>query len=416
MSESYTRSKYHLLVVGNIVLFLNGMAIFCVNPVFPSKGMEHGLSKVQIGLLMAVSNYFASMGGPLSAKFGSYISVMASYNIGAILMGLSIGCFGWIDLLSSNTNVFFTWVLLLRAATGVAESLILISMMTKIMDTFPNQRGLVIGTSETSLASGLIFGSALSIQLVSKFTFYLPYLIIGSLHLIMIPIANCFASRAQREYVKLDSDTRMVPIGTLLTKPLVMLPIISNFFANFALGSLYALTEYRAQQLDLSPTIYTTFFVIYGLTTLIFRPLGGMCCDADPPTPIYWNLFFDSGGIIGFLLIGPISQLWDGGRDWFFISSTVFFGLLNCCLIATCSRAQNGVGLSGLPMNEKISQRVQSLWATLFFLGLGMGSHVSGYLISVMSFNNIMITNAAIALVAFFIDLFALCISTKGRT
>ncbi|TRY74902.1 hypothetical protein TCAL_07095, partial [Tigriopus californicus] len=232
-------------------------------------------------------------------------------------------------------------------------------MLTKIMDAFPSQRGLVIGTTETSLACGLIFGSSLSIQLVTRFAFYLPFLIIGCLHLAMIPIANWVASRWKRQYSKLDVDMEIVPVATLLKTPHVMLPIISNFFANFTLGSLFALIEYRSLQLDLSPTTFTLFFVFFGMTTLVFRPLGGIICDTDPPTPIYWNLFFDFGGIIGFLLIGPISHLCIGAKDWLFVCSTLFFGLLNCCLIATCSRAQHGVALASLHMNELVSQRVQ---------------------------------------------------------
>lgn len=96
-----------------------------------------------------------------------------------------------------------------------------------------------------------------------------------------------------------------------------------------------------------------------GRSLILIKTIVLQCCDAAHPTPIYWNLLFDFGGIIGFLLIGPVSSFLSYSADWFFLGSTLFFGLLNCCLIATCSRAQNGVFLANLPMNEPTSQRVQ---------------------------------------------------------
>eukprot|EP00095_Tigriopus_kingsejongensis_P009991 maker-scaffold984_size73453-snap-gene-0.16 protein:Tk09991 transcript:maker-scaffold984_size73453-snap-gene-0.16-mRNA-1 annotation:"mfs-type transporter slc18b1-like" len=146
---------YGLQIVSFWMFILIGMGAFSVNPVFPQEGLAFGASIAQCGFVVGMSDFFSFLTGPMIVKYGSRMSLMRLYNVGAVLMAVGLTLFGTITY-SPNTLTFLIVSGFLRATNGIGESITVCSLMTKLMHVLPQKRGQILGTAQTAIGIGFL--------------------------------------------------------------------------------------------------------------------------------------------------------------------------------------------------------------------------------------------------------------------
>jgi MFS family permease len=238
-------------------------------------------SSFELGKL--VCSFFGTV---LTAHFGRYAVLVT----GVLLSASFSACFGIIPEITDNTGLMSVLLIVSRLLLGCGVALAQQSIYAILSDSFPESRGLVVGSANSMVAIGYMVGPAVGGALFTLGGFRLPFLVVGSLvGLCVAPIIALYPKRAGSEPTP-DSTARpaeevatkkAVTQGVLVAQPAEVwtLAVIQVFYmAKWAWWDVY-ITEWCLSEFDLSILQASLCITLLAGMFGVLTPLSGILGD-----------------------------------------------------------------------------------------------------------------------------------------
>ncbi|XP_042301359.1 MFS-type transporter SLC18B1 isoform X3 [Sceloporus undulatus] len=293
---------------------------------------------------------------------------------GMFVSGFITVLFGLLDR-APDGPIFIGLCFLVRAVDAIGFAAAMTSSFSILAKAFPNNIATVLGSLEIFTGLGLVLGPPLGGFLYQSFGYEVPFIVLGSLVLLLVPLYMYILP-------KYDSTPSKDSFWKLVVIPKIILLSLTIFSLSACLGfldptmSLFVLEKFRL------PAGYIGLvFLGLALSYSLSSPLIGFLSDTKPHLR-KWLLTF--GGLLTalcYFLLGPAPILHIESKLWLFVlmlvlvgfslgmsSMPVFPEILSC---AYENGFEEGLSLLGL---------VSGLFSAIWSLGSFVGPTLGGFL------------------------------------
>ncbi|CAI5695847.1 unnamed protein product [Oreochromis niloticus] len=408
--QRFTRKEILTLISVASVNFGSMICYSILGPFFPTEAVKKGASQTVVGLIFgcyAVSNLISSL---ILGKYIVQIGAKFMLIAGLFVSSCCTIIFGFLDRAPAGP-IFISLCFVVRSLDAVGFGAATMSAFAITAKIFPNNVATVLGILEIFAGLGLILGPPLGGWLYQTFGYNVPFLFLGCLMLIMVPL-NIYVLPSIEAVPSKDSFFR------LLTHVKTILVCYVVFTLSAGVGFLDAtLSLFAINRFGLSNGYVGLIMLGLPLVYILASPLMGYFTDKYPATRI---AFLVTGGIaatIGFCLLGPAPFLHIQSQLWLLV---VMLGLIGFSLamsviptfpelISCAYEIGFEEGLSTLGM---VSGLYEAVWCT----GTFYGPIVGGIIVQHLSFEWAAVVQGGLAFLgAFLIFVYSLCQRTKRQ-
>lgn len=167
---------------------LEGILMSMIAPILPSYATAHNASQIDIAVLFAMFPLAvlatSALFGRLSGRFGRKPFIY----FGVLLSGVTTILFG----LESNISLLFLYRFLAGAGSASSWS----AIYALLHDVFPTHFTRVMGFTEVAAGIGAMVGPAVAALLASALGFAWPFIIVGTLLLLLVALLPFTLSKA----------------------------------------------------------------------------------------------------------------------------------------------------------------------------------------------------------------------------
>ncbi|XP_075260992.1 MFS-type transporter SLC18B1-like [Convolutriloba macropyga] len=334
-NRSYRCREILTVILALSYQFLFGIYLTITEPLFPLNADEKGISRTVVGLISGSSDIASALCGLLFPQIVHLINMKTFFWIGLGLLACSNLLFGLITFINVNA-LYITSALILRILIGIGYSACWASLFPILLAIYPERTGLMSGLTVIAFESGSILGPIAASVFYKIHGFSLPYLVTGSLGLVVTVMCILFMlpqhkyrsdkSRKRRENRKIAK-----PKNTSEGQPLVKSQDFSNssqknsrlmmktvctsskiaictipYAINYSLLGVLAVffSPFLLNVVGVEQTSVGLYFIPHAVLALIFSPLVGYLVDLK----FKWTIFFISPvlGILGCLLLAVL--------------------------------------------------------------------------------------------------------------
>ncbi|XP_063677333.1 MFS-type transporter SLC18B1-like [Bolinopsis microptera] len=305
-----------------------------------------------------------------------------------------------------NNALFDVSVVICRAIQGAALGLAEPMVVAVMGSIYKDSLGMVTAIYELTFSASLALGPFMGGFLYDVGGFYLPFVVTGSLHLIMSIIAIIAITKSAKERSEEDTTLTNANETTSRMKSLLRLPILllgivvmsfvaadEAFIGNFL--AVYMKDSYQ-KTVEVTGTILMVCGVCYSFAIMLFGYLTDRGLSRAVTTLLGFIVL-----IIGTLLI-DVSLF---GAVWpSYVYPGIMFGLVEVgsAMIQVCILPLL-VFHDGQPDQERSTEAMTGVYNAGFFIGAFIGPLVGSALVDLLSFPKTFIIFAAVMFAVFVI-------------
>ncbi|XP_022790549.1 MFS-type transporter SLC18B1-like [Stylophora pistillata] len=302
-SEGNSPGILHMIAV----CVSNGLCGFMVfvtyslfSPFFPQEARDKGVSGTIVGLLFGSYSFvifiFSPFCGVLIPKYGPSFVLYS----GIVLCGGSTFFFGFCDMIADR-DAFIVVCFVLRVTSAIGGAAVETSGLSILLDTFPDNVGMVSGMIETCAGAGFSFGPVVGGLLYTVGGFKLPFFVTGGTMIAVIPI---LALALGKGHEMKTGDKEPISMLEVLKIPAVLMLSSCFVVCGVAFSCLEPILGPHLKQMGQNPSQIGLAFLWWAGTYTLLAPIVGFIGDK---TKCYRSLMIMGfiGFFIGSLLVGP---------------------------------------------------------------------------------------------------------------
>uniref|UniRef100_A0A5F9CCM4 Solute carrier family 18 member B1 n=1 Tax=Oryctolagus cuniculus TaxID=9986 RepID=A0A5F9CCM4_RABIT len=344
------------------------MGYSVLGPFFPKEAEKKGASNTVIGMIFGCYALFDLLASLVFGKYLVHIGAKFVFVAGTFVSGGVTVLFGVLDQVPDGP-IFIAMCFLVRIMDAISFSAAIMASSSIIAKAFPNNVATVLGSLETFSGLGLILGPPLGGFLYQSFGYEVPFIFLGCIVLLMVPLNMCILPNY-------DADIGKHSFWKLITLPKVGLIAFVIISSSSCFGFLDpTLSLFVLEKFNLPAGYVGLVFLGLALSYTISSPLFGLLSDKMPHLR-KWFLVF--GNIITagcFILLGPVPILHIKSENGFEEGLSTL-GLVSGFFGAVWSLgAFIGPTVGGF-LYEKIgfewAAAIQGLWALICGLAMGL--------------------------------------------
>nr|XP_045015167.1 MFS-type transporter SLC18B1 isoform X1 [Jaculus jaculus]XP_045015168.1 MFS-type transporter SLC18B1 isoform X1 [Jaculus jaculus] len=285
------------------------MTYSILGPFFPKEAEKKGASNTMIGMIFGSYALFNLLASLVFGKYLVHIGAKFMFIAGMFLSGGVTVLFGVLDQLPAGP-VFITMCFLVRMIDAIGFGAAITASSSILAKAFPNNVATILGSLEVFSGLGLVVGPPLGGFLYQSFGYEVPFIFLGCIVLLMIPLNLCILPNYESDPGE-HSFWKLVTLPKVSFIALIITSLSSCFGFLDPILSLFVLEKFNL------PAGYVGLvFLGLALSYAISSPLFGLLSDKMPHLR-KWFLIFGNLITAGcFMLLGPVpilnikSQLW----------------------------------------------------------------------------------------------------------
>ncbi|XP_010986993.2 MFS-type transporter SLC18B1 isoform X4 [Camelus dromedarius] len=297
-----SREQIFVLISAASINFSSMMCYSILGPFFPTEAEKKGVSNTVIGMIFGCYALFDLLASLVFGKYLVHIGAKFMFVAGIFVSGGVTILFGVLDQVPEGP-VFIAMCFLVRITDAVSFSAAITASSSILAKAFPNNVATVLGSLEIFSGLGLVLGPPLGGFLYQSFGYEVPFIFLGCVVLLMVPLNMCILPNY-------ESDPGKHSFWKLITLPKVAL--IS--FVITSLSSCFGfldptLSLFVLEKFNLPAGYVGLVFLGLALSYAISSPLVGLLSDKVPSLR-KWLLVFGSLITAGcYMLLGPAPVL-----------------------------------------------------------------------------------------------------------
>uniref|UniRef100_A0A7N4UYT2 Solute carrier family 18 member B1 n=1 Tax=Sarcophilus harrisii TaxID=9305 RepID=A0A7N4UYT2_SARHA len=344
------------------------MCYSILGPFFPNEAEKKNVSNTVIGMIFGCFALFDLLSCLLFGKYLVHIGAKFMFVAGMFVSGGATILFGMLDQ-APDGPVFITLCFLVRVVDAISFAAAITASFSILAKAFPNNVATVMGSLEIFSGLGLVLGPPLGGFLYQTFGYEVPFIFLGCLVLLMVPLNMCILPN----YESAPSEHSFWKLITLPKVGFISFVIIS---LSGCFGFLDpTLSLFILNKFNLSSGYVGLVFLGLALSYSISSPLFGLLSDKIPYLRKWLLVFGNIITAVCYMLLGPIPILHIESENGFEEGLSTL-GLVSGLLGAMWSLgAFIGPTLGGF-LYEKIgfewAAAIQGLWTLITGLVMGL--------------------------------------------
>ncbi|XP_068717087.1 MFS-type transporter SLC18B1-like [Montipora capricornis] len=312
----WTIRKILILVSLLLVYVFTFSAITLYLPFFPSEARDKGVSETVVGFIFGTYPFVIFVSSPLFGHLiPKYNDAFVLFTGIAVFSGSQI-LFGFSGMISDET-VFAVVCFALRATSGMGGAAAETSAISIIMEQFPKNVGSITGAVETFVGIGHCLGPVLGGFLYEVGDFKLPFIVMGSVTLAVLPLLMIALHKRDRENSE-ESLRQSISILETLRIPGIFMLSLCSVTIGLSFSYIDAILEPYLKKLGQSPAMIGLMFFLYSGVYALLAPVIGWIGDKKECYRGMLLIGFTSYAV-GFFLLGPapfLTFLPPNYQDW----------------------------------------------------------------------------------------------------
>ncbi|XP_032999690.1 MFS-type transporter SLC18B1 [Lacerta agilis] len=373
-SRRLTKEQIFILVATASINFSSMICYSILGPFFPREAEKKGASNTVIGLIFGCFALFNFLTSLIMGKYLVQIGAKFMFVAGMFVSGVATILFGMLDR-APDGSIFIGLCFVVRAADAIGFAAAITASFSILAKAFPNNIATVMGSLEIFTGLGLVLGPPLGGFLYQSFGYEVPFIVLGCLVLILVPL-NMFL------LPKYDSTPSKDSFWKLIVLPKVIFLCLTIFTLSGCLGfldptmSLFVLKKFKL------PAVYVGLvFLGLALSYSLSSPLLGFLSDKFPYLR-KWLMIF--GGILTafcYVMLGPAPILHIESKLWLFVLMLVLMGFsLGMSGIPVFPEMLNHAYENGFEEGLSLLGLVSGLFSAVWSLGSFVGPTLGGFL------------------------------------
>ncbi|XP_076408741.1 MFS-type transporter SLC18B1 isoform X2 [Peromyscus maniculatus bairdii] len=356
------------------------MAYSILGPFFPREAQKKGASNTMIGMIFGCYALFELVASLVFGKYLVQIGAKFMFISGMFISGGVTILFGVLDQLPDGP-IFIVMCFLMRLVDAIGFGAAITASSSILAKAFPNNVATVLGGLEVFSGLGLLVGPPLGGFLYQSFGYEVPFILLGCIVLLMIPLNLCILP-------SYESDPSEHSFWKLVSLPKVGLIsfIIISFSSGFGfldpILSLFVLKKFNL------PVGYVGLvFLGLDLSYTISSPLLGLLSDRMPNLR-KWFLIFGNLITAGcYMLLGPVPILHIKSQLWLMVLVLVVHGVsAGMTIIPTFPELLSCAHENGFEEGISTLGLVSGLTGAVWSVGAFMGPVLGGFLYEKIGF------------------------------
>ncbi|XP_036624370.1 MFS-type transporter SLC18B1 [Trichosurus vulpecula] len=379
-SRRLSREQLFTLISAGSINLGSMMCYSILGPFFPNEAEKKDVSNTVIGMIFGCYAVFNLLSSLLFGKYLVHIGTKFMFVAGMFVSGGATILFGMLDQ-APDGPVFITMCFLVRVVDAISFAASLTASSSILAKAFPSNVATVMGSLEIFSGLGLVLGPPLGGFLYQTFGYEVPFIFLGCLVLLMVPVNMCIlpdydSAPSQHSFWKLIS----IPKVGLLS--FVIMSLSGGFGFLDPTLSLFVLNKF-----NLSAGYVGFVFLGLALSYSISSPLFGLLSDKIPYLR-KWLLV--SGSIITavcYMLLGPFPILRIESRLWLLVLALVVNGISAAMnIIPTFPEILSCAYENGFEEGLSTLGLVSGLFGAMWSLGAFIGPTLGGFLYEKIGF------------------------------
>ncbi|XP_073244093.1 MFS-type transporter SLC18B1-like [Porites lutea] len=298
-SAIWSTTRRKLTLVSLCLVYFAATASFAIlSPFFPSEAQEMGASGTMIGLIFGIYPLVVFLVAPLLGVFLPQVGPKFTLTAGLFLCAGSQILFGFVSLLPKG-EVFVVFCFILRVVMAFGGAAADTASFAIVAGEFGAKIGVVTGAMETFTGLGFMLGPPLGGVLYSAGGFKLPFIVMGSLLLSILPVVLIILPRDENVFrekkgslIQAAKIPGVAVIGFCILVSGIILSFLDPTFAPYM------------KKFGLGPSKVGLLFLLVAGSYAISAPVVGWICDKTGKTRLVMLLgvLFV---IIGILMLAP---------------------------------------------------------------------------------------------------------------
>ncbi|CAH6778130.1 MFS-type transporter SLC18B1 [Phodopus roborovskii] len=379
-SGRLSREQIYVLVSAASMNLGCMMAYSILGPFFPKEAEKKGASNTMIGMIFGCYALFELLASLVFGKYLVQIGAKFMFIAGMFISGGVTILFGVLDQLPEGP-IFIVMCFLVRIVDAIGFGAVITASSSILAKAFPNNVATVLGSLEVFSGLGLIAGPPLGGFLYQSFGYEVPFILLGCIVLLMIPLNLCIlpsyeSDPGEHSFWKLVS---LPKVGLIAS---VIISLSSCFGFLDPILSLFVLEKFNL------PAGYVGLvFLGLALSYTISSPLFGFLSDRMPNLR-KWFLVFGNLITAGcYMLLGPVPILHIKSQLWLLVLVLVVNGFsAGMSIIPTFPEMLSCAYENGFEEGISTLGLVSGLVSAMWSVGAFMGPMLGGFLYEKIGF------------------------------
>ncbi|KAH3844710.1 MFS-type transporter SLC18B1-like [Dreissena polymorpha] len=404
-----SREQKIIIATTSFVDLLMFLSISIMAPFFPEEALSKGVSDTLSGWIFGTSPFVQFLVSPFIGKLIPHTGVKFMFLAGMFLFSGCTVLFGALTYVPTDhgNGAFIALAFCLQVFKSVGTACASTASFTLLIHTFPDNVSTMFGIGEIFVGIGLVSGPAIGGVLFGLGGFILPFVSVGGLAMLSIPLVaySVPSSASELHTLPEDATSKSLPRGLLCQTGafLICLCVVSS---TVMWAILDPTLEPFLRKFKLSPEVIGVLFLVMAATYAASSPLWGWLSDkVSDERPLLILGFL--GACLGSLLIGPSPLLGiaEGSSGlWLVIVALVIMGVsASLSSVPTFDMLLTVAQDSGFEDTTSTYSMVAGVWMSVYSLGDFIGPSVGGVLLDTVGFELMTTFSAGLCLFMAFI-------------
>ncbi|XP_031570582.1 MFS-type transporter SLC18B1-like [Actinia tenebrosa] len=368
-----------------VVYFATCAAFSVLSPFFPKEAANKGASGTVIGLIFGVYSLVSFLVSPLIGVIIPKVGARFTITCGLLLMGGSESLFGFVDSMQPGT-IYITFCFILRIVSAIGGSMADVAIFAIVAGAFPKNLGAVMGAMETFSGLGFMAGPPLGGALYTYGGFKVPFLTLGGLVLLTLPLVLCVLPMPD------ESSSEQRESGSLLAVlkiPGILVLASCILLSGVVLGFLDPTLSPHMAEFGLNASKIGLMFLLIGAVYAISAPFVGWIGDKTGRTRILIVIGVLLG-VLGYLGLGPtpLISFLPQKKVWMAAIALMILGLSYSFYLVPVMPDMMATALEhGLPDDIRTHGVLSGIFGSLISIGAFLGPTIGGTMNHYLGFN-----------------------------
>ncbi|XP_046446178.1 MFS-type transporter SLC18B1-like [Daphnia pulex] len=398
------RNQKWTLAIICIVYFVCFCTISMLSTFFYEIAILHNISTSTYGLIFSIHPAVVFCTSPIFGHITPSIGPKFMFTTGVFLCGSCNLLFGTLEHVQDDTQ-FTILCFVVRGLGAVGASAFSTAGATYVANLFPDKISVIMGILETFIGLGFSIGPLLGGSLFTLGGLQLPFYIMGSVMLLILPFSIFCLPETNHVYSKGNLGTKVLAI--IFKIPAVFIICVVVAVSSSAWSVLEPTLVIHMEQFKLGPMQLGLLFLITSVSSAISSPFWGWLVSKYNHGTLMMIIGL-SVTAVGLLLLGPSPILPHMPNVlWLNIVSLVLIGtFVALAYVPTYQALLEHAVQVGCETEMSTYSIIAGLWASMYSLGEVLGPCIGSILVDVYSFplaiTAIGLLNFAVALILLF--------------
>lgn len=375
-----SREQLFVLISAASINLGSMMCYSILGPFFPKEAEKKGVSNTIIGMIFGCYALFDFLSSLLFGKYLVHIGAKFMFVAGMFVSGGVTILFGVLDQVPDRST-FIALCFVVRIADAISFSAAITASFSILAKAFPNNVATVMGILELFSGLGLVLGPPIGGFLYQSFGYEVPFIALGCVVLLMVPINICILPNY-------ESHPNKHSFWKLITLPKITFTAFIITSVSSCLGFLDpTLSLFVMKKFDLPAGYVGLVYLGMALCYMISSPLLGLLSDKMPHLRKWFLVFGTLITAVCYMLLGPAPILHINSQLWLLVVILVVSGMSTAMsLIPTFPEILSYAHENGFEEGLSTLGLVSGLLGAMWSIGSFAGPVLGGFLYEKIGF------------------------------